>query len=475
MHMNTRYKISIFFLLAFIIGLNPFLIGQCENWNDSPKKDEGENAHTIYRDALKAKDYEIAFENWQIAYEIAPTADGLRDFHYVDGIILYLDKLKKEADEEKKKEYKTIINTLYDQAISCYEARAIKMKNSSDESYNAKLGYMYGRKAFDMFYNLNVPYAANLVALSKAVELGGLNTEYIVFDPYATIAVWEFEKERMTKEEARDIHIALNAIADHNIETNERYSDYYDQAKQRMNSIFSKIERDIFDCPYFIEKFKPEYEADPDNPDVIKKVIGILKGGGCEAGDPFYDELDAKWKVYAAVENVRLQEEYFKENPNMHAKDCYDKGDYKCAVNKYKEAIEKEIDPEKKAKYYFSLASIQFRKLGKYGEARSNAYKAASLKPNWGRPYILIGDMYGKAARDCGDSWNQRLAILAAMDKYNYAKSIDSSVSSESNSRISKYRSSMPSQDEGFMRGVKAGQKVKVDCWIAEKVKVRYN
>ena len=61
------------------------------------------------------------------------------------------------------------------------------------------------------------------------------------------------------------------------------------------------------------------------------------------------------------------------------------------------------------------------------------------------------------------------------MDKYNYAKSIDSEVAAEANSRISKYRSSMPSQDEGFMRGVKSGQTVKVDCWIGENVKVRYN
>ena len=60
------------------------------------------------------------------------------------------------------------------------------------------------------------------------------------------------------------------------------------------------------------------------------------------------------------------------------------------------------------------------------------------------------------------------------MDKYGYAKSIDSEVAEEASSKLSKYYSSMPEKTEGFMRGVKAGQSVKVGCWIGESVKVRF-
>ena len=87
---------------------------------------------------------------------------------------------------------------------------------------------------------------------------------------------------------------------------------------------------------------------------------------------------------------------------------------------------------------------------------------------------MLIGDMYGSSARSCGDSWNQRLAILAAMEKYRYAKSIDSEVADDANSRLSKYAASMPSIEDGFQRGIKEGQTVTVGCWIGESVKVRY-
>ena len=64
-----------------------------------------------------------------------------------------------------------------------------------------------------------------------------------------------------------------------------------------------------------------------------------------------------------------------------------------------------------------------------------------------------------------GDSWNQRLAILAAMDKYNYAKSIDSEQAKDANSRLSKYRASMPDKNDGFMRGIKVGHAASVGCW----------
>jgi len=132
------------------------------------------------------------------------------------------------------------------------------------------------------------------------------------------------------------------------------------------------------------------------------------------------------------------------------------------------------VDNEKKANYTFSVASILFRKQKKYGEARKAALEAASLKPNWGRPYLLIGDMYASSSRSCGDAWNQRLAALAAIDKYSKAKSVDPSVAEDANKKIGIYNKSKPTQDEGFMRGFKEGQSLKVGCWIGETVRLRY-
>jgi hypothetical protein len=87
---------------------------------------------------------------------------------------------------------------------------------------------------------------------------------------------------------------------------------------------------------------------------------------------------------------------------------------------------------------------------------------------------MLIGDLYASSSRNCGDAWGQRLAILAAIDKYAYAKSLDPEVAEEAQKKINAYSGSKPSGEEAFMRGFEAGQSVKVGCWIGETVKLRF-
>lgn len=469
-------KISSILSVLALMAISLSAVAQCETWIGSDRENEATDAHSIYRDAYKQKDYKLAFEQWQIAYDIAPAADGKRDYHYMNGIELYKDKLSKATTDAEKTEAKEKIVALYDQAIDCYKNGVLTIKNcEGDDCLDKKLGYVYGRKAYDLYYTINSVYSKTYEAVKKAVDYGGKDSEYIVFTPYAAVVVDWFKKEKMTAEEARSVYLELEEIADHNIAKGDQLSPYYEQAFAAMRSTFREIESEIFDCEYFVDKLRPDYEDAPDDPETIKLLLATLKKQDCAMDHPFVMELDTKWKKYAAKENARLQAEFEANNPGVAAKKLYDSGDYTGAISKYDVAINEETDPEKKASYLFSKASIQFRKLKQYGAARNTAREAAKLKTNWGRPYMLIGDMYGTTARSCGDSWNQRLAILAAMDKYRYAKSLDASVADEANSRLSKYKSSMPTQDEGFMRGIKAGQTVSVGCWIGESVKVRYN
>ncbi len=454
-------------IFTFVLGLLFIQVAtaQCGKFTDTPKESEALEAHVLYRDAVKLKDYDGAFENWKIAYELAPAADGKRASHYSDGITIYKHKMENEADEAKRKEYYEIIMRLYEEQIQCY-------KNES---------FVYGRKAFDMFYGIG-PEGQKITSdltetkatLEKSVAKGGNRTEYVVMVPYATVVAQLFTDEKMDKAAAREVHKKLNDICDYNIENNAKFKAYYQQAKDAMNGVFAGIEYYIFDCDYFKNKYKPEFEADPENPEFLKNAIMTLKRQGCDSTDAFLVKLEEKWEKYAVEENAKIKQAHLEANPAVWAKELYDGGDYEGAIAKYKEAIEKEEDTEKKASYLFSIASIQFRKMKAYTTARETARKAAKMRPGWGRPYMLIGDMYGSSARSCGDAWSQRLAILAAMDKYRYAKSIDPEVAEEASSKLSKYYSSMPDKQEGFMRGVKEGQSVKVSCWIGETVKVRF-
>ena len=192
----------------------------------------------------------------------------------------------------------------------------------------------------------------------------------------------------------------------------------------------------------------------------------IKDGGQCK--QPILAEIAAKDRVYQMAE---LRE----NNKGYAANELYKAGDFSGAVAKYEEAIGDETDPIKQAKLYFSVASIQFRKLKSYGPARESARKAASLDSSFGKPYELIGDMYATGARNCGKkAWDNSLAVLAAIDKYKKAKAVDPSLAGSVNKKINNYSASKPNQEEGFMKGVKQGASVKVPCWIGETVTVRY-
>lgn len=439
--------LSIFFAVA--------LTAQCGNWNEAANKDAIETAHVLYRDFVKAKDYASAMPQWEIAYKGAPAADGTRSFHYSDGITLHMDLFAKETDAEKKKEITATILGLYDQWAECYPKEAGELRST---------------QVYNMFYILQTPYAQTLEAIDKAIAVGGEKSSYTILDPLSRITVFQFEKEQIDAATAREKNELIMKIADYGAKNDENYASYYEQAKAGADAIFSPIERQIFDCEYFKGKFLAQYKADPDNKEVYREVYKQLKKGGCDKSDPVVYEIYMK-------DSLATMSEFKANNPGYQANEMYKAGDYSGAIAKYTEAAGSETDASKKAGYYYSIASIQFRKLKKYSDARRNALKAAELRGGWGKPYMMIGDMYASSSSSCGkDAFNRGLAVLAALDKYSYAKSVDSDpeIQAEARKQINKYSQYKPDQSDAFMMGVKEGASKKVPCWIGETVKVRF-
>ncbi|HEB62609.1 MAG TPA: hypothetical protein ENI82_05595 [Bacteroidetes bacterium] len=455
---NAKTLLSNLFLIFISLLLSNSIHAQCKNWMDSPDKEAAETAHVLYRQEVKNKNYDAAYDNWKKAYELAPAADGKRPSHYADGRKILKHKYDNETDEAKKKELAAFVIRLYDEQMECYANEAV----------------MLGFKAYDMFYKFRSPYPETYEILKEAIKKGGKNSSYTVLDPMATIAVYLFTNKKMDKEEARAIHDQLMEIADHNINNGNKYAAQYKASKENVTARFAEIKYQIFDCEYFKNELKNEIEEAKKDPVKGSEMYGKLRQRHCADDDPLLMAFKRDYEQYAAAENAKRQAEFEANNPGMLAKKAYDAGDYKGAITKYDEAIAKETDPQKQATYYMSKASIQYRKLKSYSAAKSSCRKAASLRPDWGRPYMMIGDMYASGSRSCGDDWAARLAILAAYDKYAYAKSVDSSVAADAQKRMSKYRASFPDKEEAFMRKVTKGQKVSVPCWIGETVTIRF-
>lgn len=447
------------------------LNAQCGNWEDSPRKNEAEDAHVVYRSLLKGKqvadldnmgpeEFKTTFDHWQIAYNIAPAADGKRASHYSDGRLLMMSKFNREQDETKKKEHAQTILRLYDEQIQCYGNEA----------------YLLGRKGFDMFYLLGNGYSMDTYStLKSSVEKGGNATEYIVFDPLTKIMVYLYQSKQLTPEEVIELYDKVENSINFNIENNKDYGQYYKDVQAIVTDNFKEVAGEIFDCNYFKKRLLPKYHENPENIDVIRYVYGTLSDQKCGEDDPEMMELKAKYEVIAKAINDSLELVRRRDNPIYDASQLQQEGKYREAIERYQEGIGSTDDNESKAQAYYSIAFIQTWQFEQFQSARSNAQKAASLKSGWGKPYILIGDMYAKSSRSCGDDWDARLAILAALAKYRYARSIDPESADDANKRIGNYSGARPEKQEGFMRGVSEGQKAKVGCWIDEIVTIEFN
>ena len=66
------------------------------------------------------------------------------------------------------------------------------------------------------------------------------------------------------------------------------------------------------------------------------------------------------------------------------------------AVSYYKQAIEI-AETEEEKPVITTVSPEAYLKSGSLQTARSNAYKALEIRKDWGKPFILIGEIYAAA------------------------------------------------------------------------------
>ncbi|TVQ47600.1 MAG: hypothetical protein EA362_06295 [Saprospirales bacterium] len=448
---------------------------QCETWMDAPNSDDIISAHSVYRQALRVNDMEIAIENWKIAIEGAPAADGQRDFHFTDGVTIYKYKISQTEDEEKISFYQERIIQLYEQAADCYIAQAISLRSCSNQScYDERAGVLLGRMVYDMFYEFNSPTQLVYNASLRTMDLAGNKTEYIVLIPAIAAVSRLYRSGQISDEDAAKNHKRIEEILKYNIENNAQFGAQFEQLIPSINHYVAQFERDLYDCDYFKERLLPQFEANPADGEQARNIFSQLRSRGCDEDDPDLTAIRKRSEEFVDSVNVAMQADLEERNPALAARRLFDEGNFTAAVERYQAAIAQEDNDVRRGEFYFAMASIQGRQLNQYNNARNNALRAAELKPNWGAPYLLVGDLYATTARSCGDDWNQRLAILAAIDKYRQAARVDSSVATDALSRANRYLSSKPERGDGHMMGISEGDRVRVNCWINETVSVRF-
>jgi hypothetical protein len=429
-------------------------LSPCKNFEDAFDPDDTRSNYIIYKDYIEYENYEEAFELWNKVYREAPAADGKRNDVFTDGVFFYERLALGSEDSIMKAQYIARIFSLYEEAASCYPETASSIK---------------GQKAFDLFFKYpDMASKFEIYQLFKeALDEDQSTKQYFVLNPFTSLLVDVYNEGQISKEEALEMSELVQSILKEGLETCsgkscESWKIIEGYVPQRLEA-FETI-KGFYDCEYYINKYYSEFLEDSTNCEVIQTLYIRLSWAECATEDTRYQRL------VSAANDLCVEDKELKVAYNL-----LKEGAFKKAIDAFIEAEVLEETEEDKSKVNFIISKIYYAHLKNFPQARKYALKAAKQRPNWGEPYLLIGRLYASSGPLCGPGtgWDSQIVVWPALDKWNYAKTIDPSVSKEANKLIGQYARFMPSKEDLFFRTLQNGQSFRVGCWIQENTKIR--
>ncbi len=392
---------------------------------------------SLFNEYFKQNNYTDALEPWRWVFNNCPASTKRT---YLNGATMFEKMIADETNPDKKAKYVDTLMMIYDQRIKYFNEE----------------GFVLGRKGASLYdYYPDRKEEVNAI-LKKSVELEGNKSGPAMLYKYFQVNTELYSQKKITKEDVIDVYDQVSEIIDENLTGPD--SANYDKSRMNVETFFGPFAT----CEDLIDIYTPRIKATPDNIALLKKIVNLFSKKGCNDA-PIYME---------AAEKLHKTEPTAKSALSL-ARMYNAKGQSAKATNYFNEAVDLESDNEKKANLLIELADFNMRNLKNYSQARTYALRAASIRPNWGRPLLMIGDIYFSSSSTCTDDFNGASVFWAATDKYMKAKSIDPSCSEEANRKIATNAKYYPKQEDIFFQGLKAGDPYTVKCWINETTTIR--
>lgn len=360
---------------------------------------------------------------------------------YIDGPRI-MDYMINHAETKELRE--NLIDTLmlmYDQRIQ----------------YFGNEGFVLGRKGVDLIQYR--PSAAREVydILKRSIALEGMESPSAVLVYYFRAAISIVEKAEAEKGLIMDTYAEISDILDYNAENHPDRAENYESARNNIELAFQPYAS----CEDLILVFEEKMKVNPDDAMLLKKIGKMLEAKACTDSDLYFN---ASIKLYELEPSP--------ESAFQIGKMYYKRENYSKSASYLNQAAE--MSNQNAVADAMLLQANAYFNLKQYSNARVAAQRALKARPNDGRPYLLIGDLYASSAAECGDNkLTNRVAFWAAVDKYFQAKSVDPSIESEANAKINTYSAYFPPIADIFFYEMQEGQSYTVGCWINETTKVR--
>lgn len=414
---------------------------------------------SLYRESFKqwksskyksaAVDHSIKY--WHYVFSHCPKAS---ENIYVDGskmIEYYIDQAKDEQEKEN----------LIDSLMLLYDTR-IKYFPNHYKTGKPQIGAILGRKGVDLYQYRPSAYLEAYEILKQSIDLDKQKSKGPVFVYYFRIVTKMATKGDIDTTAVVDSYDLITGYIDGNIK-------YYAEKKneKKLNqwiNIMGNIENTFgpfAQCPDLVRIYQQKYDNNPDDVELLKKIVGMLDKKKCVEDPLYFNATVSLYEIEPSPESAYLiGKMYLIQARHLEA-------------IPYMEAATEMEDIEKVDDAYIFLAQA-YRSLSNFPKARNMALKAAEHNPDWGQPYMFIGDLYAMSAKECGnDDLTRKVAYWVAVDMYAKAKRVDDELTTLANKRITTYKAHFPATELLFFHNLKEGEKYTVECWINQVTTIR--
>jgi len=412
----------------------------------------------LYRGNFRTKNYAAALPYWRKAFDACPNSSK---FLVVDGATMYMKFLMEETNADKKAAYMDTLLTIYKTRMEFYPQDELRVSQ-----YIGMDLYRHHPRRDDPRIRMQIRNN-----LDRYLREQGPNAEPDEIWAYFSTLIEQFKTGEVQADEVFSTYDRVRMWVDRKMAMQPDHADL-PTLKAQINSLF--VASGVADCANIIRIFEPQFAANPEDVDLLKRIQTLLIKNNCIEGDP------AAAALFEKVTEKLIQKEPSAQASYGMAKLMLRKENYAKAVEYLQIAIDTDTVADNKADYYYQMALIQQNQLSKPLEALKYARLAISARENWGDPYLLVGTIYAQGAKSMfgGDSaeanFKRRTVYWAAVDKFMKAKSVDSNCADKANELIGIYSKQFPSSEDGFFFSVKEGDSYTVGGWINETTRVRY-
>ena len=395
---------------------------------------------SAYRTFFKLKLYDDAFPTWLKVFNECP---GYKEGVYLDGVTMYRSFIEAAPEGPVKEGRIDSLMLIYDRRI---------------ENFGGE-GNVLGRKGRDLltYRGNNIEEVQNAYdMLRRSIELMGKESQDATMLLCISSGISLSKQGKIDTSQVLADYITVNGI----LVARERRGSRWERTRETIDNLM--LREDILSCESLNNYYEPQFEQNKNDLNFLETVIFSYEAAECDLS-PYY---------VAASENLYLNDPSPQSAHNV-AIQFITMNDLQKAASYLKKALEgADIDTETRALWYYELAVVSNAN-GDYCEAIEYARESIRLKSEYGKAYILLGDLFVAYRDSLGDDFQQRTAFWAAADKYQKAAQVDPSLAEETRERLSNFASQYPNSEDVFFLDLKEGDSYMVGGCINEDTTVR--